>query len=117
VSSQQRAPCCRLRLRALAFAGERQLPFEQDDFGQGTATAPEAAQRLKAFWAGFAAQHSAQRRPGLFAYNLFAVSRTDLARIQELQRELLRQMRTTIAQSEPTDVVALANLQIFALED
>jgi hypothetical protein len=44
---------------------------------------PEAAQRLKAFWAALAAERSKAQRPGLFAYNVFAVSRADLERGDE----------------------------------
>lgn len=76
---------------------------------------PEAAQRLKAFWASVGSQRAAERRPGLFAYNVFAVSRKDLARLEALQRDCLREMRTIIAASEPSEVVALANLQVFCL--
>ncbi len=78
---------------------------------------PDAAQRVKAHWAKFAAERTLQRRPGLFAYNVFAVSREDLARLEALQREYLRQMRTIIAESEPSDVVALLNTQLFAFQD
>jgi hypothetical protein len=75
---------------------------------------PLASQRLKAYWAALAAEHTKTRRPGLFAYNIFAVARSDLARLEALQRDCLQQMRTIIAASEPTDVVALFNLQLFA---
>jgi transcriptional regulator with XRE-family HTH domain len=78
---------------------------------------PEAAQRLKAFWAALAAERSQAQRPGLFAYNVFAVSRADLERLQSLQRAYLNEMRTIIARSEPSEVVALANVQLFALGD
>jgi hypothetical protein len=76
---------------------------------------PAAAQALKAFWAELAADRSREPRPGFFAYNVFAVSRRDLERLQELQRATLRQMRTIISASEPSEVVALANFQVFDL--
>lgn len=76
----------------------------------------EAAQRVKAFWAALAAERVVTRRPGLFAYNVFAVSREDLARLEALQREYLSQMHAIIDQSNPTDVVALANFQLFAFD-
>jgi hypothetical protein len=74
----------------------------------------QASQQLKAYWAALAAEHTKTRRPGLFAYNIFAVSRSDLARLETLQRDYLQQMRTIIAASEPNEVVALFNLQLFA---
>jgi hypothetical protein len=78
---------------------------------------PARAQRAKAFWAELAAERSKSPRPGLFAFNVFAVSRADLARLTDLQRAYLREMRTIIAQSEPSEVVALANFQLFSLGD
>lgn len=76
---------------------------------------PASAQRVKAYWAQVAAERSREVRPGLFAFNVFACSRADLARLTELQRAYLREMRTLIAQSEPSEVVALANFQLFSL--
>jgi hypothetical protein len=78
---------------------------------------PEAAQWLKAFWAGVAAERSRTQRPGLFAYNVFAVSRADLARLEVLLRDYLQEMRAIVAASEPSELVALANVQLFAMED
>ena len=77
---------------------------------------PQAAQSLKAFWAEFAAERSKQPRAGLFAYNVFSVSRADLVRLQELQRAYLREMRRVIAESEPSEAVALLSCQLFALD-
>ena len=76
---------------------------------------PQAAQQLKAYWAALAHERTKQPRDGLFAYTVFAVSKADLARVQTLQRDYIRQMRTIIAASEPSEVVALANFQIFDL--
>lgn len=78
---------------------------------------PQASQQLKAYWAALAAEHTKVRRPGLFAYNIFAVSRADLARLEALQRDCLQEMRTIVAASEPSEVVALFNLQLFAFGD
>ncbi|MDD9935541.1 MAG: DUF4423 domain-containing protein [Myxococcales bacterium] len=74
-----------------------------------------AAQALKHYWAQLAAERSREARPGLFAYHLFAVSRRDLERLEALQRDTLRQMRTIIAASEPSEVVGMLNLQLFDL--
>ena len=75
----------------------------------------KSAQQLKVYWANLAAERSQRRRPGLFAYHVFAVSRKDLERIEALQRDTLRQIRTIISASEPSEVVALVNLQLFDL--
>jgi hypothetical protein len=107
---------CLVRLHdagQISWSEGRWLPrsVEMIDFRRD----PESAQRLKAHWAGLAAQRSEQRRSGLFAYHVFAVSRADLERLEALQRDTLRQMRTIIAASTPSEVVGLANVQLFDL--
>lgn len=108
----------RLCLDKLKQAG--QIAWRRGRFWPSTAALvdfrkdPEASQQLKAYWAALAAEHARTSRPGLFAYNIFAISRSDLARLEALQRDCLRQMRTIIAASEPNEVVALLNLQLFA---
>ena len=84
--------------------GERDVPSEVQvvDFRRD----PDAAQRLKAFWAALAAQRATPPRAGLFAYNVFSVSRADLVKLQTLQRAYLNEMRTVIAQSQPSEVPA-----------
>lgn len=76
---------------------------------------PLEAQALKAHWARVAAERTQVGRPGLFAYNVFAIGHGDLERLIALQRAYLREMRRIIADSEPSDTVALANFQIFSL--
>lgn len=78
---------------------------------------PVAAQKLKTFWARFAAERTRRIRPGLFVYNVFAVSRSDLQRLEALLRDTLQEMRSIIAQSQPSEVVALTNFQLFALDE
>jgi hypothetical protein len=46
---------------------------------------------------------------------VFAVSRADLAALERLQRAYLAEMRTIIARSEPSEVVALASFQLITL--
>ena len=100
-------------LRALVEVQLREGGVEVVDFRRD----PSAAQGLKAFWAKLAAERTEARRPGLFAYNVFAVSRADLERLQALQRAYLNEMRTIIARSQPSELVALANFQLFSLGD
>jgi len=117
ISAELEAEC----LQALAASGHirrrrgRWVPaaIELVDFRRE----PEAAQLLKAFWAGVAAERSRTPRPGLFAYNVFAVSRRDLSRLELLLRDYLQEMRAIVAASEPSEVVALANVQLFGLEE
>lgn len=95
--------------------GQRHVPgaIQSVDFRRE----PAAAQQVKAYWAQLAADRTRERRSGLFAFNVFAVSREDLRRLVDLQRSYLREMRTIIAQSEPSEVVALSNVQLFSLGD
>jgi DNA-binding transcriptional regulator YiaG/DNA-binding phage protein len=76
---------------------------------------PEAARKLQAWWARVGQERFADNSPGVFSYNLFAVSNADLARIEALQRAHFRELRTIIAQSQPVENVAVVNLQVFSL--
>jgi transcriptional regulator with XRE-family HTH domain len=76
---------------------------------------PDAGRRLKRWWAqvGIDRMDSA---PGLFSYNVFSVSRADLERLEEMHRSYFRALRAVVADSEPAECVAVANLQLFALD-
>lgn len=76
---------------------------------------PEAGRRVRQFWAEVAASRIAAGSEGTHAYNVFGVSRADLARLQELQTAYFREMRAIVARSGPVEVVALANLQLLPL--
>lgn len=88
-------------------ATTKMVDFRQD---------PKAAQALKHFWASLAAERARQARQGVFSYTVFAVSRADLERIQTLQQDFVKEMRTIIAASTPSEVVALSNVQLFSLD-
>lgn len=79
----------------------------------------EAEHRVKQWWSRLALERLANREKleaGLLSYNVFAVSESDLARIRELQLAYFRQMRSIIAQSEPSERVVLASLSLVALD-
>ena len=76
---------------------------------------PQAARELKAWWFGVGIDHFQRGTPGVFSYNLFAVSRADLKRIESLQRAYFRELRSIVAQSEPAETVALVSLQLMSL--
>jgi transcriptional regulator with XRE-family HTH domain len=75
-----------------------------------------AEHRVKHWWSQVALKRLADKDRGLLSYNVFAVSEADLVRIQELQLAYFRQMRGIIAQSEPSERVVLASLQLVALD-
>lgn len=76
---------------------------------------PEAARRLKAWWAEVGSQRFLAETDGVFSYNLFGVSNADFKRIEALQRAYFRELRTIVAQSQPVENVAVVNLQLFSL--
>jgi DNA-binding phage protein len=76
---------------------------------------PEAARKLKSWWARVGHDRFVENSPGVFSYNLFGVSNADLKRIEALQRAHFRELRTIIAQSQPVENVAVVNLQLFSL--
>lgn len=100
----------------VVFDGQRYAPARV--MAVDTRRDPEAARRLRMFWTRTAAERLAlagQGNQSTSAYNVFGVSRADLARLRELQRAYFRQMRAIIAQSEPVEAVVLANLQLVQL--
>lgn len=76
---------------------------------------PEGAVRMKAFWADVALGKLRTGGDGLFSYNLFSVSRRDLERLRALHRAYFRELRAIVAESEPAETVALANVQLLEL--
>jgi hypothetical protein len=80
-----------------------------------TRSAADAEQKLKLWYAEVGVQRLTARAPGQFSFNVFAVSRADLERLRELHRAYFRQLRAVIASSEPSECVAVANVQLFEL--
>jgi len=70
----------------------------------------------KAWWTSVALDRLGAGKPGIFSYNVFAVSAADLNRISDLYRAYFRQVRSIIAQSEPSERVVLASLQLLPLD-
>jgi hypothetical protein len=78
---------------------------------------PRSARELKAWWFDVGTSRYRSGSPGVFSYNLFSVSNTDLKRLEALQRAYFRELRSIVAQSEPVENVAVVNLQLFSLLD
>jgi hypothetical protein len=51
----------------------------------------------------------------MYAFNVCGVSHRDLERLKQMQREYLKRARALIAESQPVEVVALVQTQVFAL--
>ncbi len=73
------------------------------------------ARHAKAWWAEVALERLRRGDEGTFSYNLFSVSRRDLERIQELHRSYFRELRRIVADSEPAECIALANVHLLEI--
>jgi transcriptional regulator with XRE-family HTH domain len=81
-----------------------------------TRPGPELARRaVKRHWAQLGVAHLSAGSPGLYSYNVFGVSRADLARIEALHAAYFNDLRAIVAGSEPVECVAVVNLQVFEL--
>jgi hypothetical protein len=77
---------------------------------------PAAEKRVKRWWTELAVSRLAADSGGIFSYNVFAVSAEDLRKIEDLYRAYFRQVRSIIAQSQPSERVVLATLQLLSLD-
>jgi hypothetical protein len=53
---------------------------------------------------------------GQYSYNVFTVSEVDFERIREAHLAYFHALRAIVAESEPAEVVAVANVQLFPLK-
>ena len=82
-----------------------------------TSAATEAERRaLKLHWADVGRARLHEGHPGLFSWSVFAIGRDDFARLQALHVDYLNALRRLVDASEPTELVAVANVQLFALD-
>jgi DNA-binding phage protein len=77
---------------------------------------PAAERQVKRWWTELALDRLGAGTPGIFSYNVFAVSEKDLATINDLYRAYFRQIRAIIAQSEPSERVVVASMQLVPLD-
>ena len=87
-----------------------------EDLAVDTRRHPEIGRRLKQHWTEVAATRIAAGSAGQFSYNVFTVSREDFERIREMHLGYFHALRAVVADSEPGEVVAVANVQLFPLE-
>lgn len=76
---------------------------------------PEIGRKLKAHWTRVGAERIEAGAPGQFSYNVFTVSAADFERIREAHLQYFHALRSIVAASSPNEVVAVANVQLFAL--
>jgi hypothetical protein len=77
---------------------------------------PQTELSVKTWWSELALSRLRAETPGIFSYNVFAVSELDYRRITDLYRAYFRQVRSIIAQSEPSERIVLASLQLVPLD-
>lgn len=82
-----------------------------------TRISPGTGRSLVRFWAETGVERMASGEHGLFSYNLFTVSERDLTRLRELHLSYFRELRSIVAQSEPSERVVVANVQLFGLDE
>lgn len=76
---------------------------------------PSRPADLKQWWTGVARDRIPQT-DGTASFTICAVSQADYERIQQLQRQLYREVRALIAHSEPSERVVLLVLHTLALD-
>jgi len=81
-----------------------------------TRAQPWVGRSLKAHWSRVAAERVEGASPGQFSYNVFSVSRRDFERIRKLHLDYFRALRAVVGDSEASEVVAVANVQLFPLD-
>jgi hypothetical protein len=78
---------------------------------------PEVGRALKAHWTHVGEERIRRAAPGQYSYVVFTVSQRDLERIRELHLRYFHELRALVAESEPGERVAVANVQLFALDE
>jgi DNA-binding phage protein len=82
-----------------------------------TGSNPERGRRLKAEWLRVGLERLEAGVPGIFSYNLMAISRADLPRLREMHIAYFRSMQALVADSAPSECVVLFNTELFALDE
>lgn len=75
----------------------------------------EERRALKVHWAEVSRRHLEAGEEGLFSWAMVALSRDDYRRMQELHVQYMQSVFRLAAGSEPSEVVALANVQLLPL--
>jgi hypothetical protein len=111
----------RLALARLQAAGvirfEDGLWCEDRPLTVDTRAARDDLSVLLRHWSAVGYRRVAERRPrDFFSYNVMSSSRADYERIRELLRRTFREIQSIVAASEPTERVALLNLQLLEFD-
>lgn len=77
---------------------------------------PPAQRALRAYWTDQARRRIAESGQGGFAYLVFSTDESTLAAIEELRLRFFRELRALVAASPRWERVAVANVQLFAID-
>ncbi|MEY4545438.1 MAG: Family ership [Pseudomonadota bacterium] len=80
-----------------------------------TGVDPARARQLRLAWTRQAVERLVAGNPGHFGYSLFAISRADFRRLEQLQADYVRAMQEVIASSRENECVALYCAQLLPL--
>jgi hypothetical protein len=80
-----------------------------------TGADPKRSRALKLSWTTAAVERLREGKPGYCGYGLFAVSKSDLKRILEIQLAYIREIQMVIAASTPAECVGLYCAQLLDL--
>jgi hypothetical protein len=116
ISLEQESECLELLSRTgQVYESDGKLHL-REVMALDTRREPAAEKRVKRWWTELAVSRLAADSGGIFSYNVFAVSAEDLRKIEDLYRAYFRQVRSIIAQSQPSERVVLATLQLLSLD-
>lgn len=110
----EEARCLALLLSAgrIRWEGGR---YRSEGGALDTSPRPEVGRQLKAHWARVGAERAEAGAPGQFSYNVFTCSKADFERIRQAHLDYFRLLRSVVSSSTPEEVIAVANVQLFAL--
>jgi len=89
--------------------------WKQETLAVDTRRHQDVNRQLKEHWTRVAAERISAGAPGQFSYNVFSVSRADFERIRDLHLAYFHALRALVAESEGSEMVAIANVQLFEL--
>lgn len=115
LSLQEEAQCLAHLVESGQLTYRQERYFATDRLNVDTRQDPQATRQLASFWMREAAERVLTPGKGSFAFNTFAISLGDLDALRELQSEYYRRLRALVAESEPTQAVAVATLALMPL--
>jgi hypothetical protein len=108
-------------LEALVSAGlvrRHGKRYRTEPAAMDTSAATETERRgLKVHWAEIGRERLAAGNPGLFSWSVFAISHAGLEQLRAMHVRYMHALRQLVDESSPSEVVAVANVQLFELDE